>query len=109
MPITDQFRFGGARTLRGYRENQFNGSKVAWANLEYRYLLARRSRVFVFLDSGYYWRRLDSGESVEGYKLGYGFGLRIETGLGIISVDYGLGEGDGILAGKVHVGLINQF
>ena len=46
---------------------------------------------------------------IEGYKLGYGLGLRLETGLGIMGIDYGLGQGDGIFNGKVHVGLINEF
>ena len=108
IPLTDQYRFGGARTMRGYREHQFRGSQVAWSNLEYRYLLGRRSRVFVFLDSGYYSREEETGRK-EGYKIGYGLGLRLETGLGIMGVDYGLGEGDGLFNGKVHVGLINEF
>ena len=108
IPLTDQYRFGGARTMRGYRENQFRGAQVAWTNLEYRYLLGRRSRVFIFLDSGYYSREEEGGRK-EGYKLGYGLGLRLETGLGIMGIDYGLGEGDGLFNGKVHVGLINEF
>jgi len=108
VPLTDQYRFGGARTMRGYREDQFRGAQVAWSNLEYRYLLGRRSRVFIFLDSGYYSREEESG-SKEGYKIGYGLGLRLETGLGIMGIDYGLGEGDGLFNGKVHVGLINEF
>ena len=39
----------------------------------------------------------------------YGFGIRIETRLGLFGVDYGLGEGDSFLQGKVHVGLVNWF
>jgi len=42
LPLPDQFRLGGARTLRGYREEQFRGAAVAWSNLEWRYLLGRR-------------------------------------------------------------------
>lgn len=108
IPITDQFRFGGARTLRGYREEQFRGSRVTWSNFEYRYLLGKRSRAFLFFDSGYYWRKEAVG-TIESAKIGYGFGLRIETGLGILGIDYGLGQGDGLMNGKVHVGLVNQF
>jgi outer membrane protein insertion porin family len=108
IPIEDQFRFGGARTLRGYREHEFRGSKVAWSNLEYRYLLGRRSRAFVFIDGGYYWRD-DVHQTSEGYRIGYGFGVRIETGLGIVGVDLGLGKGDSLMESKVHVGLVNEF
>jgi outer membrane protein insertion porin family len=107
-PLTDVFRFGGATTLRGYREEQFSGSRIAWANIEYRYLLARRSRVFVFYDQGYFFRN-DSDEKIESYKRSFGFGARLETRLGIVGIDYGLGEGDGILEGKVHVSLVNRF
>ena len=109
IPLEEQFRFGGARSLRGYRENQFRGSQIAWFNLEYRYLLGGRSRAFIFLDGGYYYRRERSGRSIEGWKLGYGCGVRVETRMGVIGVDYGLGEGDSFTNGKVHVSLMNEF
>lgn len=107
-PLTDVFRIGGATTLRGYREEQFSGSRIAWANVEYRYLLSRHSRVFVFYDQGYFFRN-DAEEKIESYKRSFGFGARLETRLGIIGFDYGLGEGDGLFEGKVHVSLVNRF
>jgi len=109
IPITEQFRFGGTRTLRGYREEQFRGSRIAWLNFEYRYILARPSRVFLFIDSGYFSRKEKTGQRIDRFKLSYGFGLRLQTGLGMMGVDYGLGEGSGLLSGLVHVGLINEF
>ncbi|HXX63369.1 MAG TPA: POTRA domain-containing protein, partial [Bacteroidota bacterium] len=51
---SEMYQFGGASTLRGYRENQFLGSEVAWTNAEYRFILARRTYFFTFLDTGYY-------------------------------------------------------
>ncbi|MFC1501990.1 BamA/TamA family outer membrane protein [bacterium] len=109
IPISDQIRFGGSRTLRGYDEDAFRGSLAAWFNVEYRYILARHSRVFVFIDGGMYQRREEEEGLVKGTKFGYGFGIRIETQLGLIGIDYGIGEGDGLLKGKVHVGLVNSF
>lgn len=109
IPIPDHFRLGGTRTLRGYREEQFNGTRIAWMNLEYRYLLGRRSRAFVFGDMGYYSRPGAFEGKIEDYKLSYGFGIRLETRLGIMGVDYGLGEGSGLLEGLIHVGLVNEF
>jgi outer membrane protein assembly factor BamA len=109
VPLADQVRFGGATTVRGYEEDAFRGSTVAWANLEYRYLFGRRSRAFAFVDGGIYQRREQSGVSVKGAKIGYGIGIRLETKLGVVGVDYGLGEGDGLSRGKVHVGLKNAF
>lgn len=108
IPLSDLYRLGGARTLRGYREDQFRGSSVGWLNFEYRYILGRRSRVSLFTDAGYYNATTQSGKN-EAYKIGYGFGFRLETGLGIMGIDYGLGQGDGLFSGKVHVGLINEF
>jgi outer membrane protein insertion porin family len=113
--VTDQFRFGGATTLRGYREEQFRGARVAWGNLEYRYLLSRRTRAFIFLDAGYYsgFEYVDVSapqlRQVENNISAWGFGVRVDTPLGIIGVDYGRGEGDALTNGKVHVSLVNSF
>lgn len=108
VSITDEYRLGGATTLRGYREDQFRGSRLGWSNIEYRYLLGPRSRAFVFVDIGYFFKET-AGARIEEFKKSYGIGTRVETPLGIIGVDYGLGEGDGLLAGKVHVSLVNSF
>ena len=108
VPVSDQVRFGGAKTLRGYEEDIFRGSLAAWGNLEYRYLLGRRSRVFIFLDGGMYQRREESG-LIRETKIGYGFGIRLDTALGLFGVDFGMGEGDSFLQAKVHVGLVSRF
>jgi outer membrane protein insertion porin family len=118
ISLTDQFRFGGATTLRGYREEQFRGSRIAWSSIEYRYLLSRRSRAFLFFDAGYYFRTERSTPSglsepqfaeIEEIKRAWGLGVRVDTPLGIVGVDYGLGEGDALTNGKVHVSLVNSF
>jgi outer membrane protein insertion porin family len=112
IPITEQYRFGGTKTLRGYREEQFRGSRIAWSNLEYRYLLGRYSRFFTFVDFGYYFREepVESQlKTFEGFNVGYGIGIRIDTRIGLFGVDYGVAHGDSFSEGKVHVGLINEF
>jgi outer membrane protein insertion porin family len=108
VSITDEFRLGGATSLRGYREDQFRGSRVGWSNIEYRYLLGPRSRAFVFADLGYFFKQTADAR-IEEFKSAFGLGARVETPLGVVGVDYGLGEGDGLLAGKVHVSLVNSF
>jgi outer membrane protein insertion porin family len=107
VPFHELLTLGGASDLRGYREEQFRGTRTAVATLEYRYILGRRSRAVAFLDVGYFYR--GGANFAKGTKLGYGIGLRGETRLGTISLDYGLGEGDGPLDGKLHVGLIRGF
>jgi outer membrane protein insertion porin family len=108
----EMFRFGGANTLRGYRENQFLGSRVAWTNMEYRFILARRSFVYGFFDTGYASRPADELRglpSSELFRYGYGVGIRLETGLGIMGVSFALGQGDSFGMAKIHFGLINEF
>lgn len=109
---SQMYRFGGTNSLRGYRENQFLGSRIAWTNTEYRFLLARRSYVFGFMDTGYYSRPSDDLRGIaasEAFKYGYGFGIRLDTALGNIGVSFALGQGDSFGTGKIHVGLINEF
>ncbi len=108
LQLTDYFWFGGSRTLRGYRENQFRGSTAAWVNLEYRFLVGRNARLFLFNDWGFY-RYKDKTQSVEKLLPGYGLGVRFDTPLGIMGVDFGLGKGDTFGEAKIHFGLINQF
>ena len=109
---SEMFRFGGARTLRGYRENQFVGSRLAWMNTEYRFLLARRTFVYGFVDNGYYLRPADDVRSIprsDAFKVGYGIGVQLETALGNVGVSFALGKGDTFSTGKIHFGLINEF
>jgi outer membrane protein insertion porin family len=108
----DLYRFGGINSVRGYREGQFLGSRVAWSNLEFRYSLTRRSFAALFYDMGYYRKPADEQFNVpvqEGFIYGYGLGIRIETALGMFGVSYALGRGDSILEGKIHFGLVNDF
>ncbi len=107
--IADLIRFGGAKTLRGYEEDRFSGSRVSWINCEYRSIVGYHSRIFLFLDSGFYQRREKNGKIIREYKIGYGFGIRMETKVGMIGIDYGLGEGDSIMGGKLHVGVVSSF
>jgi outer membrane protein assembly factor BamA len=108
----DLYRFGGATTLRGYRENQFLGSRVAWTNAEYRFITSYHSYLFGFFDTGYYFLPGDASHGTtenQHFKYGYGIGTRFETALGNIGVSFALGEGDSFSQGKIHVGLINEF
>lgn len=110
--ISDLYKLGGTNTLRGYIENQFLGNRIFWSNIEYRYLISRRSYIFGFFDTGYYLRSPDETRSInklESFKAGYGLGLSLETGLGIMAVSFALGEGDSFADGKIHFGLLNEF
>lgn len=109
---SDLFRLGGTNTLRGYREDQFLGSRIGWGNLEYRLLLTRRTFAFLFFNAGYYYRKPELNRNIlkqEGFKTGYGVGLNLETGVGVLGVSFALAAGDSFSDGKIHFGIINEF
>ena len=109
---SDLYRLGGTNSLRGYREDQFLGSRIFWSNLEYRALLTRRSYGFVFFDTGYYLRPEEPDRNIpksEEFLYGFGLGLNLETALGVLRVSYALGEGDTFSDGKIHFGVLNEF
>lgn len=109
---SDLFRLGGTSTLRGYREEQFLGSRIFWSNIEYRFLLTRRTFAFAFFDTGYYLRNAELERNIlkaEDFLYGYGLGLNLETGLGVLAVSFALGQGDSFTDGKIHFGLVNEF
>ncbi len=108
----EMYRLGGMRSLRGYRENQFIGTRMAWSNVEYRFLLARRTFLYGFVDTGYYLRPADDLRLItqtDAFKYGYGIGVQLETGLGNLGVSFALGQGDSFSNAKIHFGLINEF
>ncbi len=112
IEVSDRYRFGGTNTLRGYRENQFLGSRIAWTNTEYRFLLARRSFFFGFFDTGYYFLPADDQHNIsstQNFTYGYGIGMRVSTTLGNIGVSIALGEGDTFGQAKLHFGLMSEF
>jgi len=112
LELSDLFQFGGTTTLRGYRENQFFASQIAYINFEYRFLTGRASSLFGFVDGGYFSRPTDALKGIvrqEKSLYGFGIGARIETGLGIMNISYALGQGDSFSNGKIHVGIINEF
>ena len=109
---SDLYRLGGTNSLRGYREDQFLGSRIFWSNLEYRALLTRRSYGFIFFDTGYYLRPEEPDRNIpksEEFLYGFGLGLNLETALGVLRVSYALGEGDTFSDGKIHFGVLNEF
>ena len=97
------FPVGGARSIRGYRENQFRTERTSYLNLEYR--LGRTSRVFLFNDTGILYRE-DTGWEL---KNGAGFGLRSVSAVGIIELSFGVAERFSLDAARIHVSLVESF
>lgn len=103
VPLAEMFPLGGATSLRGHRENQFRGERIAYANVEYR--IGAGGWVFVFDDVGAFWRR---GEGWT-MKNGAGFGLRAESPLGVVALSFGVGERLSLEGTLIHVSLAEKF
>lgn len=103
----DQVWFGGATSVRGFREAQFFGRRVVWFNSEYRFILAPQARFFVFADNAFFSR--ESPDKVDRWLTSFGLGLRFPGPLGVAQVDFGLEKGAPFREGKVHFRIINEF
>jgi outer membrane protein assembly complex protein YaeT len=106
LPISERFFSGGATTLRGFKfetagpqivlENKgelpalvpSGGDALAIFNFELRYPLTRRLRLVPFYDLGNVFGRARNF-NFSGMTHTVGLGLRINTPLGPIGVDYG--------------------
>jgi outer membrane protein assembly factor BamA len=104
---SEQFYFGGARTLRGYREDQFRGEQVAYGGVEYRYGVPGNAQAYTFVDAGGL-RRREAGFWHRETHAGYGAGLRGQVATGIFDIAVGVGD-EGFAAAKLHVSLLQRF
>jgi len=117
VPLSEHFRFGGAATLRGYREDEFHGTRAAWASVELRVGPTRGSRLYTFFDLGYFGfsteETLLSGENRtvlrEGWPRGYGLGILARSRAGDLSLAIGFPGTVDFDQAKLHVTLMESF
>lgn len=106
MPLSQRFSMGGSDTLRGYEDDQFRGNSMVKATLEYRFPIVKKVQGVLFTDNGYAWDKRHEDDFDFGLiKSSYGVGMRINSPLGPVKLDYGYGE-DG---GKFHFSFGGQF
>lgn len=106
MPLSQRFAMGGSDTLRGFEDDQFRGNSMLKATLEYRFPIVKRVQGVLFTDNGYAWDKRHEDEFDLGLiKNSFGVGLRINSPLGPVKLDYGYGD-DG---GKFHFSFGGQF
>jgi outer membrane protein insertion porin family len=110
LPIYERFFAGGAYTIRGYKERRvgpvdpssddpLGGASMAVGNIEYTYPLFSFLKVAAFYDVGNVWEKAGDIFSSKdangvtnsgGLKSSFGIGLRINTPIGPIMLDYGI-------------------
>jgi outer membrane translocation and assembly module TamA len=94
---SDRFRAGGGTTVRGYGEDSLGprnsagvpsgGETLLILNQEARLSLHRWVNVVVFVDAGNIFGKGDPFSWNE-LKIGYGFGLRFNSPVGLLRLDY---------------------
>jgi len=114
VPLVEQYRLGGARSLRGYREDQFHGEQTAALSLEMRLGVPGRSRVYTFLDLGYVRqsRRDPATDTVvtsTDHLRGFGLGIETKGVGGDVSLAVGFPGSLGFDEAKLHVSLQQTF
>lgn len=114
LPPYEAFSLGGTNSVRGYDEGELgSGRSYVQATAEYRFpLFTSFLGGALFLDYG---SDIGSGDNVPGEPaivrdkpgdgFGYGAGLRVQTPLGALRLDYGIGD-DG---GRIHFGIGERF
>jgi outer membrane protein assembly factor BamA len=116
-PYYRLFQLGGFNTLRGFIENSYTGWRVGWINNEFRLRTGRDSRIQVFIDYGYVEFRQVLQEVKKDRILdnlwGTGVGLRINTRIGVVGIDYAVGyngqKWTSPFDGIIHFGLDTKF
>ncbi len=104
VPQTAGIWLGGAQSLRGYREEMFWGTNAGWVNMEWRWLLGPKARLFAFVDAG----RIE-GAGSRSWPVSYGVGLLANGRMGAVGIDYGLPRGESLGQGMVHVRMVSAF
>jgi outer membrane protein assembly factor BamA len=112
VPLSEQFYIGGARTLRGYRENQFHSRRVGTLSGELLVGPGRWESGYLFVDVGYVLQEtvVPFGLLREDlWPVGFGFGFRTGSRVGNIDLSFGMGEEISLQQTKVHVLLMQNF
>jgi outer membrane protein insertion porin family len=114
LPPYEAFSLGGSNSIRGYEEGDVgSGSSFLQATLEYRFPIFSVISGALFADAG---TDLGTGKDLKGNPaglrgkpgngFGYGLGLRIQSPLGPIRIDYGFGDRG---QGRFHFGIGERF
>lgn len=106
----EDFDLGGSDSLRGYDRSDFDfndrdNNNLLLFNLEYRLPFNESFTGVLFTDAGNVWQDTDQ-ITVDELKLGYGLGMRMNTPVGQLRLDYGWDEDS---EGQLHFSIGNTF
>ena len=110
VPYDEMYTVGGDTTLRGYDDDYYRGRNMVLGNFELRIPMQKMLSFVLFYDVGRAW---DSGRSRNGKDVVYGdddwgsspgIGIRLNTPLGNLRLDYADGD-----EGRFHFGFGELF
>ena len=104
VPKSRYVLYGGASSLRGFREQSFTATQFQVATLETAYQPNRSFQTNVFFDMG-----SDRLNILENKKIGYGIGVSQLNERTLIEVQYALASGQGFSDGKLHIKWISRL
>jgi outer membrane protein insertion porin family len=120
LPIVERFFLGGRTTVRGYIQDglgpkgaddtPIGGNAFLMENLELRISVTENIGLVVFVDGGNVWLKMNE-VSPNDFKFTTGLGVRYNTPVGPVRVDYGykLQREKGESAGEVHFSIGHAF
>lgn len=114
LPPYEAFSIGGTNSVRGYNEGDVgSGRSYAQASAEYRFPIFNIIGGTLFIDAA---SDLGSGRSVPGNPagvrgkpgsgIGYGVGIRVQSPVGSIRIDYGVNDRG---SNRIHFGIGERF
>ncbi|RJR15593.1 MAG: outer membrane protein assembly factor BamA [Nitrospiraceae bacterium] len=119
LPLIERFFLGGRSTVRGYShddlgpkgsdDNPTGGNIFALTNWELRFALGKGFGLVTFVDAGNVWKTIDDVQDELKYTAGAG--LRYNTPVGPIRIDYGhkMNKDEGDSSGEVHFNFGHAF
>ncbi|MDI6800862.1 MAG: outer membrane protein assembly factor BamA [Thermodesulfovibrionales bacterium] len=120
LPIVERFFLGGRTTVRGYAQDTLGpkgadgtptgGNAFIMGNLELRADVGKGFGIVTFLDGGNVWQKIGD-MNMKDIKYTTGLGLRYNTPVGPLRVDYGhkLNKEAGESSGEIHFSIGHAF
>ncbi len=122
VPIYERFYAGGANTIRGYKERRvgpkdantddpIGGEAMLLGTVEYSFPIVENIKGAVFYDTGNVWSQASDFASGT-FKSSVGTGVRINTPIGPIRLDFGYGldpDPGEKKAGRFHFSMGQRF
>ena len=106
------YRIGGYKTIRGFDEESLQVSSFSISTIEFRYLLEKRSNVFVFVDAAWSEKKITNYYE-NNWHFGLGSGISFQTQNGLLTLIYSLGKTQTqsflFRTGKIHIGFTSFF